>query len=84
MSRPLRDDELKGIVIELLGWLQDKDISVRDAIAACGFTLTSLVLLAPHPEQLGEEVIETFRASLKEHIERLMVRPHPRRQRRIH
>jgi len=83
MSRPLRDDELKGIVIELLGWLQDKDISVRDAIAACGFTLTSLVLLAPHPEELGEEVIETFRQSLKEHIERLM-RPHPRRQRRIH
>jgi len=83
-QRQLTDAELKELVIDLLTWLGGKGISTRDAIALCGFSMTALVLTRPNPDELSEQVIDTFRESVQEHLRNRPTPPHPRPPRRIH
>jgi hypothetical protein len=86
MTTPITDEDLRALVLEVLEWLQSKDMSTRDGIAVLGFSLVALVLTAKNAEDLSEQVVATFRASIKEHFDRHPEsrQTHPPRPRRTH
>ena len=77
----MTDEEMRATVIDLLHWLEGKNLETREAIGICGFTMTSLTILADNPTELAEEICGIYRRSVAEHLER---HPPKRRKRRTH